>query len=92
VEINGGCRGRGPWGKSANRRAKKQLEEPEQSASQQNETEIDLGIAERALVLRYAHPTREHQARSVERLEQFNAARKIEALSPDAETAASLIQ
>ncbi len=71
---------------------KKQLEEPEQSASQQNETEIDRGIAERALVLRYAHPTQEHQARSVERLEHFNAARQIEALLPDAETAASLIQ
>jgi hypothetical protein len=28
---------------------KKQLEEPEKTASQQNEIEIDLGIAERAL-------------------------------------------
>jgi hypothetical protein len=30
------------------------------------------------MVLRYAHPTQEHQARSVERMEQFLAAQQIE--------------
>lgn len=36
--------------------------------------------------------TQEHQARSVERLEQFNAARQMEALLPDDGTATGMIQ
>jgi integrase len=40
-----------------------------------------LGHSKIQMVLRYAHPTQEHQARSVERMEQFVAARQIEALS-----------
>jgi hypothetical protein len=44
------------------------------------------------MVMRYAHPTQEHQARSVERLEQFNAARRLEALLPDKKAAQELIQ
>jgi hypothetical protein len=44
------------------------------------------------MVMRYAHPTQEHQARSVERLEQFNAARQLEALLPDEKAAQELIQ
>ena len=39
-----------------------------------------LGHSKIQMVLRYAHPTQEHQARAVERLEQFNAARQMEAL------------
>ena len=41
-----------------------------------------LGHSKIQMVLRYAHPTQEHQARSVESMEQFVAARQIEALSP----------
>ena len=44
------------------------------------------------MVLRYAHPSQEHQARSVEHLEQFNAARQMEALLPEHEAAAGMIQ
>jgi len=40
-----------------------------------------LGHSKIQMVLRYAHPTQEHQARSVERMEQFVAARQMEALS-----------
>ena len=40
-----------------------------------------LGHSKIQMVLRYAHPTQEHQARSVERMEQFVAARQTEALS-----------
>ena len=40
-----------------------------------------LGHSKIQMVLRYAHPTQEHQARSVERMEQFVVARQIEALS-----------
>jgi integrase len=51
-----------------------------------------LGHSKIQMVLRYAHPTQEHQARSVERLEQFNAARQMEALLPESGTAAGTIQ
>jgi integrase len=51
-----------------------------------------LGHAKIQMVLRYAHPSQEHQARSVERLEQFNAARQMEALLPEDGTAAGMIQ
>jgi integrase len=51
-----------------------------------------LGHSKIQMVLRYAHPTQEHQARSVERLEQFNAARQMEALLPEGGTAQGLIQ
>ncbi len=51
-----------------------------------------LGHSKIQMVLRYAHPTQEHQARSVERLEQFNAARQMEALLPQDGTATALIQ
>jgi len=51
-----------------------------------------LGHSKIQMVLRYAHPTQEHQARSVERLEQFNAARQIEALLPERGAAAGMIQ
>jgi integrase len=40
-----------------------------------------LGHASIQMVLRYAHTTQEHAARSVERMEQFVAARQMEALS-----------
>jgi integrase len=42
-----------------------------------------LGHSKIQMVLRYAHPTQEHQARSVERMEQFVAARQMEALLPE---------
>jgi integrase len=42
-----------------------------------------LGHSKIQMVLRYAHPTQEHQAKSVERLEQFNAARQIESMLAD---------
>jgi integrase len=51
-----------------------------------------LGHSKIQMVLRYAHPTQEHQARSVERLEQFNAARQMEALLPEQGAAAGTIQ
>jgi integrase len=51
-----------------------------------------LGHSKIQMVLRYAHPTQEHQARSVERLEQFNAARQMEALLPEQGAAAGMIQ
>ena len=51
-----------------------------------------LGHSKIQMVLRYAHPTQEHQARSVERLEQFNAARQMEALLPQQRAAAGMIQ
>jgi integrase len=51
-----------------------------------------LGHSKIQMVLRYAHPTQEHQARSVERLEQFNAARQMEALLPEQGAAARVIQ
>jgi integrase len=49
-----------------------------------------LGHSKIQMVLRYAHPTQEHQARSVERLEQFNAVRQMEALLPEQGTATSV--
>jgi integrase len=51
-----------------------------------------LGHSKIQMVLRYAHPTQEHQARSVERMEQFVAARQIEALSLKQGTAEGMIQ
>ena len=51
-----------------------------------------LGHSKIQMVLRYAHPTQEHQARSVERMEQFVAARQMEALSPKQGAAEGMIQ
>jgi len=51
-----------------------------------------LGHSKIQMVLRYAHPSQEHQARSVERLEQFNAARQMEALLPEQGAVARMIQ
>jgi integrase len=51
-----------------------------------------LGHSKIQMVLRYAHPSQEHQARSVERLEQFNAARQMEALLQEQGAAAGMIQ
>jgi integrase len=51
-----------------------------------------LGHSKIQMVLRYAHPTQEHQARSVERMEQFVAARQMEALSLKQGTAEGMIQ
>ena len=51
-----------------------------------------LGHSKIQMVLRYAHPTQEHQARSVERLEQFNAARQMEALLQKQGAAEGMIQ
>jgi integrase len=51
-----------------------------------------LGHSKIQMVMRYAHPTQEHQGRSVERLEQFNAARQMEALLPEQGAAARVIQ
>jgi integrase len=51
-----------------------------------------LGHSKINMVLRYAHPTQEHQARSVERLENFNAAKQIEALSPEQAVPVGMIQ
>lgn len=51
-----------------------------------------LGHSKIQMVLRYAHPTQEHQARSVERMEQFVAARQMEALSLKQGAAEGMIQ
>jgi integrase len=51
-----------------------------------------LGHSKINMVMRYAHPTQEHQARSVERLEQFNAAQRMEELLPEQGAAARMIQ
>ena len=51
-----------------------------------------LGHSKIQMVLRYAHPTQEHQARSVERLEQFVAARQMEVLLSKPEAASGVIQ
>jgi len=51
-----------------------------------------LGHSKIQMVLRYAHPTQEHQARSVERMEQFVAAQLIGALSPKQGAAEETIQ
>jgi hypothetical protein len=40
-----------------------------------------VGHSKILIVLKCAHPTQVHQARSVERMEQFAATRQIEALS-----------
>jgi hypothetical protein len=36
-----------------------------------------LGHSRIKMVLRYAHPTHEHQTQAVQRLEEFNAARQV---------------
>jgi integrase len=51
-----------------------------------------LGHSKIQMVLRYAHPTQEHQARSVERMEQFVAARQMEALAQKQGAATGMIQ
>jgi integrase len=51
-----------------------------------------LGHSKIQMVLRYAHPTQEHQARSVERMEQFVAARQMEALTLKQGAAEGMIQ
>jgi integrase len=51
-----------------------------------------LGHSKIQMVLRYAHPTQEHQARSVERMEQFVAVRQMEELSLKQGTAEGMIQ
>ena len=51
-----------------------------------------LGHSKIQMVLRYAHPTQEHQARSVERMEQFVVSRQIEALSQRQGAAEGMIQ
>jgi hypothetical protein len=51
-----------------------------------------LGHSKIQMVLRNAHPTQEHQARSVERLEQFNATKQMEALLPEQGAAERMIQ
>jgi integrase len=51
-----------------------------------------LGHSKIQMVLRYAHPTQEHQARSVERMEQFVAARQMEELSLKQGAAEGMIQ
>jgi len=38
-----------------------------------------LGHSRIQMVLRYAHPTQEHQTKAMEQLEQFNAAQQIAA-------------
>jgi hypothetical protein len=44
------------------------------------------------MVLRYAHPSQKHQARSLERLEQFVAARQMEVLPTKPRVASEVIQ
>ena len=51
-----------------------------------------LGHSKIQMVLRYAHPTQEHQTRSVERMEQFVAAKQMEAVSLQQRAAGVMIQ
>ena len=51
-----------------------------------------LGHSKIQMVLRYAHPTQEQQARSVERMEQFVATRQMEALSPTQGATEAMLQ
>jgi hypothetical protein len=44
------------------------------------------------MVLMYAHPAEEYRARSVARLERFNAARQMEALVQDSGVALATIR
>jgi len=44
------------------------------------------------VVMRYAHPTQEHQGRFAERLEKFNVARQMEALLPKQGATAGMMQ
>jgi hypothetical protein len=43
-----------------------------------------LGHAKINMVLRYAHPTQDHQTTAMERLEQYNAAQQIQAFEREA--------
>jgi hypothetical protein len=51
-----------------------------------------LGHSKINMVMRYAHPTQEHQTRSVERLEQFNAVKQLEAMKSSENAATPTIQ
>lgn len=51
-----------------------------------------LGHSKIQMVLRYAHPTQEHQARSVERMERFVAERQMEAQSQKQGLSEGMIQ
>lgn len=51
-----------------------------------------LGHSKIQMVLRYAHPTQEHQARSVERLEKFVAEQRIALVEQEASRASQSIQ
>jgi hypothetical protein len=52
-----------------------------------------LGHSKIQVVMRYAHPPpQEHQGRSVERQEKFNAARQMEALLPKQGATAGMMQ
>ena len=42
-----------------------------------------LGHSKIQMVLRYAHPTQQHQTQAVERLERFAAARQMESVLPE---------
>jgi hypothetical protein len=44
-----------------------------------------LGHSKIQMVLRYAHPTQQHQTQAVERFERFVAAQRMEALLPEQE-------
>lgn len=46
-----------------------------------------LGHSRIQMVLRYAHPTQEHQAKAMEKMERFVAAQQMEALLPETGTA-----
>jgi integrase len=51
-----------------------------------------LGHSKIQMVLRYAHPTQQHQTQAVERLERFVEARQMQALLPKREAPAGMIQ
>jgi len=51
-----------------------------------------LGHSKINMVLRYAHPTQEHQTKAMEKLEQFNAARQIESQQSEQGAPAGMIQ
>jgi integrase len=42
-----------------------------------------LGHSKIQMVLRYAHPTQQHQTQAVERLERFAAPRQMESVLPE---------
>jgi len=51
-----------------------------------------LGHSKIAMVLRYAHPTQEHQAKAMEKMEQYVAAQQIEAVARQQRIAEMTIQ